>query len=123
MATKRSEPRQERTEPADKPETIGYGPGQADHSFTPQAVMAVQRDLGAVMSKLDRAISDIGTQGDKIDQLRHQVSFVRGAIFVVAGIVALTGYLLSNHLTSVIADFLTRQPSAVTHPATQQPPP
>jgi hypothetical protein len=53
-----------------------------DHSFTLQAVMDLKARFGAIEAKTDRLIVDVASQSGKIDEVRHQVSFVKGAIWV-----------------------------------------
>jgi hypothetical protein len=42
-------------------------------------------------TKVDRLIEDVKDHGGKIDGLRHQVSFVRGALYVIAGVIVILG--------------------------------
>jgi hypothetical protein len=60
-----------------------------DHSFTLQAVMELQKSVAELAIKTDRLIKDVEGQGTKIDAVRHQISFVKGAIWVIGAIVAL----------------------------------
>jgi hypothetical protein len=57
----------------------------ADHSFTLQAVMEMQKCLGSLESKIDRAVNDISSHGKKLDELNEKFVFVRG--FGVAALV------------------------------------
>jgi hypothetical protein len=88
-------PERERPDPSDKPEVVDLGPGQSDHSFLLQAIMQVQRDLGGIGAKLDRVIADVGTQDAKTDALQHTVSFVKGAIWVIGGLITAVGALVA----------------------------
>src|SRR5207253_10278462 len=49
-----------------------------DHSFTLQAVMDLKGTVSSLGTKVDRLIDDVGKQGDKIDTIRNQISFVKG---------------------------------------------
>jgi hypothetical protein len=60
-----------------------------DHSFTLQAVMELQKSVVELATKTDRLIKDVEGQGTKIDGVRHQISFVKGALWVVGGILVL----------------------------------
>jgi hypothetical protein len=51
-----------------------------DHSFTLQAVMEMQKTLGELGVKIDRAIDDIKSQVAKVDEIRHQASFIKGGL-------------------------------------------
>lgn len=59
-----------------------------DHSFTLQAIMEVQRSVAELTAKTDRLIADVDSHGTKIDTIRNQISFVRGAMWVIGGLVA-----------------------------------
>jgi hypothetical protein len=60
-----------------------------DHSFTLQVVMELHKSVAELATKTDRLIKDVEGQGTKIDAVRHQISFVKGAIWVIGAIVAL----------------------------------
>jgi phage-related minor tail protein len=59
-----------------------------DHSFTLQAIMDLKGAVSSLVAKVDRLIQDVGKQDSKIDTVRHQISFVRGAIWVIGGLLA-----------------------------------
>ncbi len=48
-------------------------------------------EIGKLTSMVERLIKDVSGQGDKIDTLRHQVTFVKGAIWVAASVFAAAG--------------------------------
>lgn len=63
-----------------------------DHSFTLQAIMDLQKSVAGLGAKADRLISDAEGHGKKIDEVRHQISFVKGALWVIGALVlALSG--------------------------------
>ena len=68
-----------------------------------QFAMEIQKSIGELSAKLDRVIKDTEKQDDKLDQLRQQVSFVRGAVWVAVavftGAVALIGFFVANNVT------------------------
>jgi hypothetical protein len=66
-----------------------------DYSFTLQAVMELQKTVAGLATKTDRLIDDVDKQGTKIDDVRHQITFVRGAVWVFAGLFALAGIVLA----------------------------
>lgn len=61
-----------------------------DHSFTLQAIMDLKGTVASLGTKIDRLIDDVGKHADKIDIVRHQISFVKGAMWVIGGLLALT---------------------------------
>jgi hypothetical protein len=104
-------------------ETRSVALAQSDDAFVRQAMLQMQRELGAIGAKLDRVISDVEDHGakiddvrEKIDDLRHKVSFVRGGIWVLGGLAVMVGWLLSHNITTSIADLVWRMtpPSATT---------
>lgn len=58
-----------------------------DHSFTLQAVMELQKSVAELGAKTDRLISDVEGHGKKIDEVRHQISFVKGALWIIGALV------------------------------------
>ena len=62
---------------------------QPGHDFTLQAVMEMQRTLGEMSSKLDRVVADVKSHGEKLDTIRSQISFVKGALWVLGGLMAI----------------------------------
>lgn len=49
----------------------------------------VMLKLGELMTKVDSLIGKVDKQGDKIDALEHKVSFVKGAMWVMGGMLAI----------------------------------
>jgi hypothetical protein len=43
--------------------------------------------IGELSSKVDRLIDDVGKQGTKIDNVNNQISFVKGAMWVIGFLV------------------------------------
>lgn len=89
--------------PSDFPNVVAPTTPMLDHSFTLQAVMDLKSRFGAVEAKTDRLIGDVASQSGKIDEVRHQVSFVKGAIWVggivVVAVSTVLSLLLSGKLT------------------------
>jgi hypothetical protein len=48
-------------------------------------------EIGKLATKVDRLIEDVRGHGDKIDAVRHQVTFVKGALWVIGGVLAFIG--------------------------------
>lgn len=49
----------------------------------------VMLEIGKLTSSVDRLIADVKSQGDKIDTIRHHVSFIKGAAWVIGILIAL----------------------------------
>ena len=45
-----------------------------DHSFTLQAIMDLKGTVASLGTKVDRLITDVGKQGEKIEAVHHQIS-------------------------------------------------
>lgn len=69
-----------------------------DHSFTLQAIMEVQKAIGDLTAKTERLISDVMAHGTKIDGIQHQISFVKGALWVIGALVVIAGTLIGLYL-------------------------
>ena len=64
-----------------------------DHSFTLQAIMDLKGTVSTLVAKTDRLIDDVSKQGNKIDTVQHQISFVRGAVWVIGALVTVVTML------------------------------
>jgi hypothetical protein len=51
----------------------------------------VIHEIGKLTAKVDRLIDDVAKHGDKIDAVRHQVTFVKGALWVIGFAMLLFG--------------------------------
>lgn len=82
-------------------------PGQLPSVPPPQDLYAtsdirfVMIELGKVSVKVDRLIHDVDKQGTKIDAVQHQISFVKGALWVVGGLIAIAATVITLYLRSV----------------------
>jgi hypothetical protein len=94
----------ERPEPSDKPDTVALGPGPSEYAYTLQALGRVERELGGLGAKLDRVIQDSEKHATKLDELRHQVSFVKGAFWVITAIAAILAFFLANKVRISFGD-------------------
>lgn len=74
-----------------------------DYSFTLQSVMEVQKAVGALTTKVDRLIDDVDKQSNSVDDIRHKISFVRGAVWVIGIAGALIGTVLTLVFTGKIS--------------------
>jgi len=52
-------------------------------------------EIGKLSSNVERLLADVKFIGDKVDGLRHQVTFVRGALYVVSGVLAAGVYFIA----------------------------
>ena len=74
-------------EPEDTPRSF---PQTNPHDLYPTSdIRFVMLEIGKLMAKVDRLIDDVQSHGAKIDAVRHQISFVRGAMWVIGGIVTI----------------------------------
>lgn len=67
--------------------------------------MELQKSVGQLVAKVDRLGDDTKTHGTKIDEIRHQVSFVKGAMWVAGATLAFLiiagGWLVQGKLQAV----------------------
>jgi hypothetical protein len=59
----------------------------------------VIHEIGKLTSKVDRLIDDVGKHGEKIDAVRHQVTFVKGALWVIAFLIGAAGVIATWYIT------------------------
>ena len=90
----RTDPEQQSTVPKDFA-NVAPPPQMLDHSFTLQAVMELQKSVAELATKTDRLIKDVEGQGAKMDAVRHQITFVRGAVWVFGGLLALASIVMA----------------------------
>jgi hypothetical protein len=77
------------TEPKSFPATTPPSYSQPGHDFTLQAVMEMQKNVGELVARTDRLISDVKSQGDKIDNLRIRFAWVTGGAVVVGALISI----------------------------------
>jgi hypothetical protein len=76
------------TVPTSFPETTPRF-AQPGYDFTLQAVVEMQRSLGELSAKTDRLITDVKSQGDKIDSVRMRLAWLAGGAAVLGFLVAI----------------------------------
>jgi len=104
------------TTPQRFPETTPATP--ADYTqFTLTTVMELQKAVGGLTHAVEGLSKQSDEQGKKIDEIRHQVSFVKGALWVGAIVVALAsglaGWLSAGKVSIIIGQH--SPPTALTH--------
>jgi hypothetical protein len=83
-------------------------PRQFANVPTPQDLYAtsdirfVMLELGKLGTKVDRLISDVEAQSTKIDAVRHQISFVKGALWTVGAFVAIGMTVATIYLRTIV---------------------
>lgn len=58
-------------------------------SFVLQSILEVQRTIGQIDAKVDRLMIDMDSTKTKVDIINHQISFVKGVLWVIGALVAL----------------------------------
>lgn len=89
------------------------------NSILLQSIMETQKAVAEIGAKTDRLIADVGKQGEKIEGIRSQISFFRGAAWIIGGILAAAlalGIAVYNKSGS------TSTPTTAPLPSNQTPP-
>ncbi|MFZ3324776.1 MAG: hypothetical protein WA231_02285, partial [Methylocella sp.] len=64
------------------------------------------RSIGELAARTDRLIADVKTQGDKLNHLQHQATFIKGglaeSVFFITAIVAVAGWIFNTNLDALI---------------------
>jgi hypothetical protein len=60
----------------------------------------VMVEIGKLTANVDRLIEDVKSHGGKLDDIKHNVSFVRGAVWASAGLIAALIAVVSFFLSS-----------------------
>lgn len=58
------------------------------NTFIFQSLMEMQKSVSEIGAKTDRLITDVGKQNEKIDAVRGQINFFRGAAWIIGGLLA-----------------------------------
>lgn len=85
-----------------------------------QSIMETQKAVAEIGAKTDRLIADVGKQSEKIEGIRGQINFFKGAAWIIGGILAATlalGVAVYNKSAS------TTVPTTTPPPLNQAPPP
>jgi hypothetical protein len=79
----------------------------AQDFYSNSDIRFVIHEIGKLTAKVDRLIDDVGKQGEKIDILRHQATFVKGALWVIGFVVlamsAVATWYFSGKLSITLA--------------------
>lgn len=71
------------TSPADFPQTTPRD------LYATSDIRFVMVTIGELTTKVDSLIKSVDSHGEKLDDLRHKVSFVKGAMWVIGGVLAI----------------------------------
>lgn len=89
------------------PERIASVPAPAPlmdmNSILLQSIMETQKTIAEIGAKTDRLIADVAKQSEKIEGIRGQINFFKGAAWIIGGILAATfalGVAAYNKLAS-----------------------
>jgi len=82
-------------------------PQVAPDLYPTSDIRFVMLEIGKLTSKVDRLIADVSGHGEKVEDIRHQISFVRGALWVVGGMVGLLlvaiAWYFTGHLSITVS--------------------
>jgi hypothetical protein len=95
-----------------------------DHSFTLQAVMQMQKDLGVLGEKIDRLRDDFGElktdakeNRNKLTEVKESIATFKGALIIIGGLYTLVlvilGAFLAWYKPAPTAPISTAAPAAV----------
>ncbi|MGU3541890.1 hypothetical protein [Methylobacterium sp. A52T] len=76
--------------------------GQPIELYPMTDIRFVMMLIGDLNAKVDRLIADVGEQNKKLSDVRDKITFVRGAVWVLGGLMTLLtvglGWYLKEHL-------------------------
>jgi hypothetical protein len=64
-------------------------------------------EVAKLTVQVERLIDDVRGHGDKIDAVRHQVTFVKGALWVIGGVMAIVLLALGWYFSGKLSITLT----------------
>jgi hypothetical protein len=108
MARKRDPQDSEATSPAELPQTNPpralYSTEDARAVFSQISSLSVQ--LAGVLTKVERLMEDVKGYGKNIDDLRHQSTFIKGAVaaatLLIGAFMAIAGFFLSSKYDDIL---------------------
>jgi hypothetical protein len=95
------------------------------NSILLQSIMETQKTIAEIGAKTDRLIADVGKQSEKIEGIRSQISFFKGAAWVIGSILAAAlvfGIAVYNKLGSTSVPTIASLPSNQTPPSVSRSP-
>jgi hypothetical protein len=96
------------TPPQDQNTTPEEFPSVSPRELYPTSdIRFVIVEIAKLTTKVERLIEDVNGHGDKIDALRHQVTFVKGAMWVIGGIMTLVVLALGWYFIGKLSISLT----------------
>lgn len=101
------------------PETAG------SHSFLLQAIFDLKGSFSRVEEKVDRLSNCVETLETKVETINSQLTFVRGAMWVIAGLFGLVVLTVGWWITGDMRLKIERggvEPAAIAQPASVAPP-
>lgn len=112
--------------PSSPPQQIANVPAPTPlidmNSFIFQSLMEMQKSVSEIGAKTDRLIADVGKQNEKIDAVRGQINFFRGAAWIIGGMltaVLAIGVAIYNKTPSNVSG--TALPAAPAPPSSTAP--
>lgn len=63
----------------------------------------VMLEIGKLMTKVDALTTTVGKHGDKLDDLGHKVTFVKGALWVIGGVITVIGLMLAWYFSGKLS--------------------
>jgi len=67
----------------------------------------VMLKIGELMTKVDGLVTSVDKQSDKIDKLEHRVTFVKGAMWVIGGLLAFLSVAVVWYFSGKLAITIT----------------
>lgn len=120
-------PEPSRDVPAPSPDVPYEGPAYtraagADHSFTLQAIMELQKSVSQLGAKVDRLVGDVDKQSGKLSDLDKSIDRFKTAFWVGGGILALVVPIIAGMFWWSIGDKINDLKNARPPIATPAPP-
>lgn len=71
--------------------------------YSTSDIRFVMLEIGKLTTKVDRLIEDVSGQSEKLDKVCHQVTFVKGALYVIGALMGIViiaaGWYFSGKLS------------------------
>jgi hypothetical protein len=82
-------------------------PQSARDLYPTSDIRFVMVEIAKLSTLVERLISDVGDQAEKIDGLRHQATYIKGGLAVAVAALALFGWFMSQLIEGKLQAVLT----------------
>jgi hypothetical protein len=100
------------TPPPEVPDPEDFPQTTPRDLYATSDIRFVMLEIGKLMTKVEGLSSSVDKQGDKLDDIAHKVTFVKGALWVIGGLITVGLLILGWYLSGKLSVTYTPTPPA-----------